>query len=278
MIIAPYSPIFNLSVESVNVISEIRVNDIPVLRLPGGVMRMEFDVNPYVMTGTNTLTLIVRPNHHGEFFGDQASARVSLRRKFTPQDESFDTLATLDFNGPRGDVAHGFEQSPGYVTTNAPVIERLGLRATQSFELQTPFPAWCFANTPKFERTESLRAELLDTYRYVHSLLVARDIQALESACVMQARDYQAAYGLPDLQAAYKVLSIAQFISDPDIVIEDFPASILDVELLAQGRLVQLVDAEGKSPLRLSVHSAPELSGRFNVVFTRTMRGLAIAR
>jgi hypothetical protein len=52
----------------------------------------------------------------------------------------------------------------------------------------------------------------------------------------------------------------------------------LDLEILAGGRLAQLVDEEGKSPLRLSVQSASALSGRFNAVFARAAAELAIAR
>ncbi len=270
--------VFEIALEAIDLISEIRVNDIPVLRLPGGATRTAFDVNPYVMTGTNTLTLIVRPKGGGESYGINAHAVVSLRRRKNPESEESVTVATLVFEGPGGDVAHGFERSPGYATSIPPDVGRLGLRGSQSFEMETPFPPWFFANAPKLERTEALRAELMDAYLRVHALLQARDTGALLAACALQARDFQAAYYLPTLEAANRLLGITTILGDPDVEVEAFPQEALDLEILADGRLAQLVDEEGKSPLRLSVRSASAMVGRFNCVFARAAGGLAIAR
>ena len=51
-----------------------------------------------------------------------------------------------------------------------------------------------------------------------------------------------------------------------------------EVELLGGGRLIQLVDENGDSPLRLRVRSVPKMVGRFVCVFCRTAGGLRIAR
>ncbi|MCA9781898.1 MAG: hypothetical protein KC800_34510, partial [Candidatus Eremiobacteraeota bacterium] len=50
---------------------------------------------------------------------------------------------------------------------------------------------------------------------------------------------------------------------------EDFPADALTMELLGGGRLVQVLDLEGKSPLRLTMASDSGMVGRFNVVLYR---------
>lgn len=271
-------PVFEIAIESVDLASEVRVNDIPVLRLPGGAVRSSFDVNPYVMTGTNTLSLLVRPNGGGESFGAVARATVALRRRPSPESKERETLATLVFEGPGGDVAHGFERSPGYATETPPLVRRLGLGASQSFELQTPFPPWFFVNAPMFTRTEALRTELLDAYRRIHALLRARDIGGLLAASALQARDFQAAYYLTGIAEAHRLLGVAAILGDTDVVAEDFPDAALDVEILAGGRLAQLVDQDGKGPLRLSVKSASAMAGRFNCVLARAAGGLAIAR
>lgn len=108
---------------------------------------------------------------------------------------------------------------------------------------------------------EQLRAELLAEMRRIHGLLVRRDGEALARLCALQARDYQRAYYLSSLDEAHRMLGLGQLLSDPSIEFEPFPDSILHVEILGGGRLVQLVDSEGKSPLLLRSSEAPEMVG-----------------
>jgi hypothetical protein len=273
-------PVFEVVVESLDLAFEIRVNDLPVLRFhEGGNVRTGFDVNPYVLTGENTLTLIVRPLH-GEAFGPGASALVGLRRRKSPETpaEESEIMATLVFEGPGGDVAHGFEPSPGYATTNVPVVQRLGIRGTQSFTLETPFPPWPWMSAPKLARTEAVRNEVLAEYRRLHALLRLRDAAGLLSSCALQARDYQAAYYLATPEEANRMLGVAAILSDPDLEVEDFPEAALDLELLADGRLAQLVDEEGKSPLRMRFRNVDGMVARFNAVLLRTPSGWTVVR
>jgi hypothetical protein len=271
-------PVFELVVEAIDLDFEVRVNDVPALRLPGGAVRTAFDVNPYVITGENTLSLIVRPKGGGELYGKVARAAVALRRRESPSAEEARTVATLVFEGPGGDVAHGFERSPGYATNTPPVVERRGLRASQTFALETPFPPWFWLSAAPLARTEAVRAEVLAEHRRVHAMLAARDVAGLSAACALQARDYQAAYYLASPAEAQRLLGIAQTLADPDVEVEDFPEAALDLELLGGGRLAQLVDEEGKSPLRLRVRGASAMVGRFNCVLARAGGGWAIAR
>jgi hypothetical protein len=126
--------------------------------------------------------------------------------------------------------------------------------------------------------TEAVRAEVLAEYRHIHKLLQARDVDALQRICEEQARDWQTAYGLPDLDAGRQALGIARTLGDPDVEVEDFPPDVLTMELLGDKKLVQLVDAEGKSPLRLRLKSAKEVLGRFNVVLCRDGAKWVMAR
>ncbi len=265
-------PYYGIAVANHDLAVEIRVNDLPVLRLPGGHVETRFDVNPYIQAGPNTLSLAVRAPADSPGFGPRSRCAVELVVKDAPQAEAATPLASLVFEAPTG-AASGFEPSPG-----APAVELTGLRAIQRFDHAAPFGPWSWADAPELAATEAVRAEVLAFYRQVHALLVARDLPALLRLCEGQARDWQVAYGLPDLATAQRLLRIAETLADPDVGVEDVPEEVLTLELLGERRLVQLVDGEGKSPLRLRMASNPDLRGRFNVVLARAGASWAIAR
>jgi len=270
-------PVYELFVLSADVVSEVRVNDVPVLRVPSGRVETTFDVNPYVATGMNMLTLIVRPARGAGEFGPGASCTVTLGVKSSPDQAEAIPAASLVFTASEG-MKTGFEGSPGYATGQPPLPRRMGMTATQPFKLDTPFRPWFWTLASAIEATEAIRAEVLAEYRNIWQLLKKRDVDTLVRACTEQARDYQQAYGLPSLEAASRLLGIARTLSDPDVDVEDFPPDVLTMELLGSRRLVQLVDAEGKSPLRLRVKSVKNMVGRFNVVLCRDGAKWVIAR
>lgn len=271
-------PVFELEVQATLLRVELRVNDVPVLRLPGGHVTTIFDVNPHVITGQNALSLIVRPERRGQEFDRHASCWVSFRRRPSVNDPQAERLATLVFEGPGANAATGFEKSPGYGTVTPPVLEPRGLRATQTFDLDTPFAPWTWMTAPPITVTESVRSELLIAMRRVHALMKARDIPGLTRECEQQARDWQQAYYLPSEEAAMRLLGVPQTFADGDVEVEDFPDGHFEVELLGGGRLIQLVDENGDSPLRLRVRSVPKMVGRFVCVFCRGAGGFRIAR
>jgi hypothetical protein len=271
-------PVFELAVQSTELRLELRVNDIPVLRLPGGHTRAVFDVNPQVVNGENALTMIVRPLNPGEEFRRHAAAAVSFQRRPSVADARAERLATLVFEGPGANAATGFEKSPGYATVVPPVLEPMGLRATQKFEVAAPFSPWSFMTAPPITVTEDVRAELFAAVRRVHALMKARDLAGLSRECEHQARDWQQAYYLTSEAEAIRMLGLPQIFTDPDVSVEDLPDGHFEVQLLGGGRLIQLVDENGDSPLRLHVRDNPKVVGRFICVFCRTAGGLRIAR
>lgn len=271
-------PVFDLKARVTDVRCEVRVNDVPVMRLPGGHVVTEFDVNPHVFTGENTLSLIVRPKKRGEDFGEHAAAIVSLQRRASKDAKEGDTLATLIFSGPGADVASGFERSPGFATVTPPAVERMGIRATQKFDLSTPFKPWSWMTAPPIVVTESVRTELYNAYRRVWQLMRSRDIDGLTRECMNQAQDWQEAYYLGSEAEAVRLLGVPQTFADPSVEVDDFPDTDLKVELLGGGRLIQMVDDQGDSPLVLRVRDVSNMTGRFVCIFCRTAGGFRIAR
>lgn len=265
------TPYYGISIVNHDLSLEVRVNDVPVLRLPGGHVETSFDVNPYMQSGANALSLHVRPPAGSDGFGARSSCSAELVVAPEPKSDDRTQLARLAFEAPQGPT--GFEASgPSTVVSPGPLI------ATQTFDHAAPFGPWSWSSATELRATEALRAEVLATYRHIHQLLVARDVNTLLRACDGQARDWQVAYGLPDLPTAQRRLGIAETLSDANVSIEDFPDDVLTLELLGGNRLVQLVDGAGKSPLRLRMASNADMVGRFNVVLCRTGSTWMIAR
>ncbi|MCA9681875.1 MAG: hypothetical protein KC457_06745 [Myxococcales bacterium] len=264
-------PFYCVEVVAHDVASELRINDVPVLRLPGGGhVETSFDVNPYMQAGSNSISLRVAPGPGG--FGAQSSYAVDLVLKTDPRSEDSSKLASLRFTAPTG-AATGFEDSPGEVELRPGVVV-----ATARFEQDAPFGPWQWTAAEELEATEAVRAQVLAIYQQIHKLLADRDVTNLMRACEGQARDWQVAYGLPDLATAQRALGIAETLADPAVTVDDFPPDLLTMELLGDRRLVQLVDERGNSPLRLSLGADSTMEGRFNVVLCRMGTTWTIAR
>lgn len=276
--LARETPVFELEIVATDVAFEIRVNDIPVLRMPAGRVQTAFDVNPCVQDGDNTLSLVVRPRTRGRDFSEHAACKVELRRRPAPDSEAAETIGTLVFSGYGTSAVTGFAESTPARGGGPIQVERFGAKATLGFVAAAPFGPWGFTTCQKLVPTEQLRAELLAAMHRIHGHLASKDGATLSRLCALQASDYQRAYYLSSLEEAHRLLGIGQLLADPTIEIEPFPDSILTVEILAGGRLVQLVDDEGKSPLMMRSTDAPEMVGRFACVLCRTDQGFQIAR
>ena len=97
--LARETPVFELEVIATDIAFEIRVNDLPVLRMPAGRIQTVFDVNPSVVDGDNTLSLTVKPRTRGRDFSENATCKVELRRRPSPDSEASETIGTLVFSG-----------------------------------------------------------------------------------------------------------------------------------------------------------------------------------
>lgn len=274
--IAPDIPVYELAISASDVAFEARVNDIPVMRLAAGRLLTSFDVNPCVVEGENTVSLILRPK--GRDFSPLAACHVAVRRRARPGAEDPEDLGSLAFESARIPAGSGFEPSSPVDGCGPVQVERWGLRGTMKFFAEGAFGPWSFFTAEPLSPTETLRAELLDAYRKVHALLTARDAAKLTSWCALQMTDLQRAYGLPTQDLARRMLGITQLLADPSISVEPFPDSLLFLEILAGGKLAHFVDAAGKSPITLRSQAAPAMVGRFTCAFCRTAAGLQIAR
>lgn len=272
----PEIPVYEVDISASDIAFEVRVNDIPVLRLPAGRLRTAFDVNTCVSDGDNTVSLLLRPR--GRDFSPHAECSVQVRRRARPSAEEAEDLGTITFAAAAAGPGTGFEGSSPVEGCGPVQVERWGVRGSMRFVAEGAFGPWSFAAADPLEPTEALRAEVLDAYRSIHALLAARNGRKLTEQCAFQVADLQRAYGLPTEEHARRMLGVAQLLADPKISIDPFPAGLLSLEILAGGKLVHLLDAEGKSPVTLRSKDVPDAVGRFTCALCRAGGAWQIAR
>lgn len=272
----PEIPVYEVDISASEIAFEVRVNDIPVLRLPAGRVRTAFDVNTCVVDGDNTVSLLLRPRGAG--FSPLAECSVQVRRRERPGAEEAEDLGTITFSAEGLPPATGFEPSSPVEGCGPVQVARWGVRGAMRFVAEGAFGPWSFQAAEPLTPTEALRAEVVDAYRSIHTLLTARNAGKLTDLCAPQVADLQRAYGLPGPELARRMLGVAQLLADPSISVDPFPEGLLTLEILAEGRLVHLVDAEGRSPLTLRSKEMPAALGRFTCALCKTAEGWQIAR
>lgn len=269
--------LFHTAIETTNLSCQVRVNDIPVATLASGSVTTELAVNPLVFSGDNTLDVIVRPAAGTTSLAADSGCEVKLvarpREKDAPE-----TLAHIVFS-----ALGGFDSSPG--TTSDPRLrvsefpDGSGFWARQPATVATPFGRWSWLDAPQLQADEATRQALYAELQQVWQLLSARDVVGLTQYCAAQAQDLRVAYDLPTALDGQRALGFQAMMMDPQVRVAPLPA-IEEVrpELLADGRLAQLLDADGKSPVRLSVDNMPQMQGRFVCLFCYGQHGWTLIR
>lgn len=266
------TPVFEVAVTTSGLDLELRVNDVPVMRVAGGHVESSFDVNPHVLTGMNHLGAIVRPPPKTGAYAPEATATIVLRVRDRPGGAVVEERGTLVFSAPQleADTAFSGSSTPDGA---APVVQ-VGagdvVRARIPVTLVTPFAPWSWLGADTLTDEPATFQAVLDQTRALWGMVQGKDVAGLEAAAAPQAGDWQHAYYLADEATAQRMLGVAQTLGDPDVQALPLPdPSDLALELLGFGKLAHLVDAEGKGPIALAVKGNPRMSGRFTAIFCR---------
>jgi len=266
------TPVFEISVTTSGLDLEVRMNDVPVMRVSGGHVESTFDVNPHVVTGMNHLGAIVRPSAKTGQYLPAAQATIVLRVRDAPGGRVVEDRGTLVFAAPELQAGTAFSGSS--TPEGAQPVVQVGVgdvvRARIPVALMTPFPPWSWLSADTLTDEPATFDAVLDQTRALWSAIQAKDVPTLEAAAAAQAKDWRLAYYLPDEATAQRMLGVAQTLGDPDVQAQPFPdPGALSLELLGFGKLAHLVDAEGKGPITLGVKGNPRMTGRFTAIFCR---------
>lgn len=236
---------------------DIRVNDVPLLTqdLSRSRVDIELPLNQHVFTGDNTISFRLLPAQASEQAPSQSldSPHVEcsielLRRPYgAPGPDT--SLASIVY---RGGSSEPFAASSGDAPGVGPlqsVSEPALAAGVRQVLLATAFPEWRWVRAPVIESGPVTARDLLAEYRAFWSALAAKDTAALRATLASNAREMMAAYYLPDLDDAWRVIGVDELLRNPDAELKPMPAD-LKLELYANGRLARLVTDEGDSPIR----------------------------
>lgn len=266
------TPVFEVTVSTSGLDLEVRVNDVPVMRVSGGHVETTFDVNPHVVTGHNHLGAIVRPSAKTGQHHPAGEASIVLRVRDAPGGRVVEERGMLVFavSEIEADTAFSGSRTP----EGAEPVVQVGtgdvVRARIPVVLATPFPPWSWLGADTLADEPATFDAVLDQTRALWSAIQTKDVPGLEAAASPQAKDWQRAYYLPDEATAQRMLGVSQTLGDPDVQAQPFPDSDgLVLELLGFGKLAHIVDGQGKGPITLGVKGNPRMTGRFAAIFCR---------
>ncbi|MEM7155537.1 MAG: hypothetical protein AAF799_21995 [Myxococcota bacterium] len=266
-------PIYEVVLTASDLDIEVRVNDVPVMRVGGGHVETKFDVNPHVFTGKNHLGAVVRPPGDAPNYSPGARAEIELRVLGFPGNDLVDPRGRLVFEASGVEAGEAFAHS--WTPEGAePVVRQaragLAFRSRIPVDLMTPFPPWGWLSADTLNDGPVVFDELHTELEALWSLVQSKDTATLEAVAAEQAIDWQIAYGLDSEDEAQRLLGVADTLGDPDVEALPLPdPGDLRLQLLGFRKLARLVDADGKDPITLGVRNAPHMTGRFTAMFCR---------
>lgn len=266
------TPVYEVGVTTSGLDLEVRVNDVPVMRVGGGHVETSFDVNPHVATGMNHLGAIVRPPAKTGQYQPEARAEIVLRVRAFPGSDVVEERGRLVFEAPEIEADRAFSGSRTPEGAEPVVAVGTGdvVQARIAVSLMTPFPPWSWLSADDLSDTPETFDEVLAETKTLWSLVRAKDAAALEAAAAEQTKDWRIAYYLGDDAQAQQMLGITRTLGDPDVQPEPLPeAAALRLQIVGFGKLARLVDGDGKDPIVLSVKGVPNMTGRFTALFCR---------
>lgn len=236
---------------------DVRVNDIPILTddLSGSRVDVEMPLNQHVFTGENTVSFRLLPARSSEqgpsysLDSPHVVCSVELVRKPYGREGPRTVLASLKYQGASPDPFAGSSaEGDGASAVQTAFEAREHAAAARVVTLATPFPEWRWVRAPAIEPGHETVRDLLAEHHRFWNALRAKDLAELRGMLAANAREMQAAYYLPDMEEAWRVVGIEELLRNPDARLLPMPTE-LSLEVFANGRLARLVDARGESPI-----------------------------
>jgi hypothetical protein len=257
MAVSP-QPFYTVQVDVEGCAYDIRVNDAPLLENPDGLpVVVEIPINHLVRTGTNEISMRMRPiDGRQALDSDTKRALIVYLRESGETRERRSEVGKLEHPGP------------------APVRRdgRDMLIAT-TFSATVPFPPFRWFASPEIANDETTRTELIRELEKFHSLLAAKNIDAILATIRERDREHAEAYyesmreQLTDSSQGFQRL-----FDDTEYTLR--PARLRNPRLRVFGnnRLARLDLSNGQSPLYYLM-SDDETAVYVTLVFCRDAQG-----
>lgn len=253
--VASASPFWGVEVDISGVGVEVRVNDIPIyIEEDNGHSKVEVPFPEYVIDGENAFSVRAFPPIYGdsrlEEYSGEASVSLWFYQQATLHSRKTDLWKVKLIVGQDGKLE--LDRSLiGDSRKNVDVIlssdeETIVSAKTQ---IKSPYPMWKWQTGKTIEVSRENYSSLLDKYKEIHSYMKLKNLLALEKEYDQRAEEIAIAYGLENKSAGHKKISTGEDALDPRLALYDMHVDGVGLDVIANGRLARLVDADSIQPI-----------------------------
>lgn len=255
-------PYYTVQVTASGCAYDVRLNDGPLFEIPEGYPgTIELPANPWLRTGDNELSLLLRPMPGASTFDRDTDCEAVVYVREAGQDRSQRTEVTrLRYAfGTGGPVPLPGSAEP--------------LRVNKPFPLQLPLPRWRWLSGVPIRNAGAARRQLASELEAWHGLLRAGNVEALLATQALRDEELAAAYYQPlDARRAETRRELEGLVGGADGRLVDFSAKDLTLRVFSRGRLARLDDPEGESPIHYFQRGS-SLVTYLPLVFTQSTDG-----
>lgn len=230
--------------------AEYYVNDIPVARLSPEVARVAVPLNHLLVSGLNTVEMLVNPGP------SPSTARAGVRALRATGMRAIAQVALYPADGFPGDASAPRLLELAYSGSDR---EEAFPRAVGSgVELDVPFPTWAWARAPALQLDAPTIAEATQVVAALHAALRRGQPTAVAWLKRLAAQEVASAFGESATEQEARVVQLLEVaMRSPGWALAPLTDDLFDFRLCARGRLIECV-ARDWDPV---VRSLPDADG-----------------
>lgn len=262
---------YGVDVDLNNVGIDIRVNNIPIYYDDEkGQMTAELPSPESIINGFNSLSLKAFLPYDGDVIsgsfeeGAYASAILFKQRMDNNSPKVPLLKARVNLTGDKYEVEIEDYISKKSKKFTKPMTQNKTILVEVKADIKSSFPQWAWQKG-KIITTED-KSSLLQAYKRIHNALLEKNLSKLKDLYSVRASEIAIAYYLPDIEAGFKKLSVGADMNDPELELYDFNSENMEIEILANGKLARIVDADYDQPI-LYFNSQSQLLHLYKFMF-----------
>lgn len=235
--VAPLNqPVYTLQIDTISACYEIKVNDIPLYaESEGSPTAVELPINHLLLKGLNSLQVVISPaKHEKEFVGHTKTTFEIYYRDINDLRTNRKLVTSAKF--------------PDYLKNNELKKSVIPSKTEFQASLSLEAPAW--SNSPVLELNKQTINEALGVYREYFNALKSKNIEAILKLTNIKNKVYADSLytGLNVYINRVRESFKAEF-ENPLNELTDFDIQVKIPHLHAFGKLVTIMNDEGRSPL-----------------------------
>jgi hypothetical protein len=291
-------PFITLWIDIACCVYSVRMNDVPVMEDEGGMpLTVELPINPYMISGANSLSITLKPSGDEQLFVKDARAEIKLkvRPKGAPKRESVEVTGIVFSDAHTQNVSCIANSPPsgrfdsnrrfaaadsGDVIVKDVRVSKVSphgrILVSREINMKLPFPPWIWLDSRPINDDKSTLDALADEYKKFWNLLNTRKVEEVHRLCNVMSDELTTALFLSPIESK-SYLQIREMLEDNGIELYPWKPDGLSLHVFGNRRLARLVTTEGQSPI-VFVTKARSAGYYFDLTYCRTGKGWVICR